>query len=90
MFGDMGADQFIFGAETNNGTRERSVILDYEVGIDEIVLEDGASVASIRQTSSQVVIFLEGDRDAIYVRGDGVTEDNISIIGSTEDVFQLI
>ena len=85
MSGDAGADQFIFSDEATNGIRERDVILDYEVGIDSIVLEGSASVGSIRETSSSVVIFLEGDRDAIYVRGDGVTADNLSII--TNDLF---
>jgi Ca2+-binding RTX toxin-like protein len=88
MTGGAGADQFIFGSEANNGVRERNVILDYEVGIDEIVLEEGVFVASIRQSSSQVVVFLEGDFDAIYVRGSGVTADNITIV--TDDVFSII
>jgi hypothetical protein len=88
MMGGADADQFIFGAEANNGVRERDVILDYEVGIDEIVLEDGATVGAIRETSSQVVIFLDGDRDAIYVRGDGVTADSITII--EDDVLALV
>lgn len=88
MFGDEGADQFIFGDEATNGTRERDVILDYEVGIDTIVLEGSAFVGSIRETSSSVVIFLDGDRDAIYVRGDGVTADNLTIV--TDDVFGLV
>ena len=85
MRGGAEADQFIFSDEATNGIRERDVILDYEVGIDSIVLEGSASVGSIRETSSSVVIFLEGDRDAIYVRGDGVTADNLSII--TNDLF---
>lgn len=88
MQGGAEADQFLFGAEANNGIRERDVILDYEVGLDEIVLQGGASVASIRETSSQVVVFLEGDRDAIYVRGDGVTDNNITIV--TESEFDLV
>ncbi|SIO45953.1 von Willebrand factor type A domain-containing protein [Rhodovulum sp. ES.010] len=87
MSGGAEADQFIFGAETNNGVRERDVILDYEVGIDAIVLEAGASVAAVRETSSQVVVFLDGDRDAVYVRGDGVTADNITFV--TDDIFDL-
>lgn len=86
MRGGEGADEFIFGTETNNGTRERDVIMDYEVGIDSIVLEAGTTVASIRETSSQVVVFLDGDRDAIYVRGEGVTADNLTIV----DVFDFI
>ncbi|SFR06282.1 Ca2+-binding protein, RTX toxin-related [Poseidonocella sedimentorum] len=88
MSGGAEADQFIFGAETNNGIRERDVILDFEVGLDEIVLQDGASIASIRETSSQVVVFLDGDRDAIYVRGEGVTADNVTIV--TDDIFELV
>ena len=87
MAGGLGEDVFVFGAETLNGRRERDVILDYEVGMDAIVLTDGASVGSIRQTSTQVVVFLEGDRDAIYVRGDGVTDDNLSIFTDAEFVF---
>ena len=78
--GGGGADQFVFGDEANNGQRERDVIRDYEVGIDSIVLEGGAEVGSIRESSSAVVIFLEGDRDAIYVRGEGVSADNITIV----------
>lgn len=88
VLGGADADQFIFGAEANNGVRERDVILDYEVGMDAIVLEDGASVASMREGRGQVVLFLEGDGDAIYVRGDGVTADNLTIV--TEDFFQIV
>jgi hypothetical protein len=87
MSGGGGADQFIFGAEALNGVRERDVILDYEVGIDSIVLEDGASIGSIRQASSSVVIFLEGDRDVIQILGEGVTADNLTIV--TDDEFEV-
>lgn len=87
MFGGDGADQFIFGSETSNGRRERDLIQDYEVGKDSIVLEEGAAIASIRETSSQVIVFLEGDRDVIYVRGDGVSADTITFI--TQDHFDI-
>lgn len=83
--GGAGADQFIFGDEATNGVRERDVILDFEVGIDSILLEGSAAIGSIRETSSSVAIFLEGDRDAIYVRGEGITADNLTII--TDDAF---
>lgn len=88
MKGGADADQFIFGAEANNGVRERDVILDYEVGVDAIVLEDGASVDFIRESRGQAIVYLENDRDAIYVRGVGVTADNLTIIA--EDVFQIV
>ena len=80
MTGGAGADIFVFGAETVNGIRERDIILDYAVGVDSILLEDGATVGSIRQTTSGVVVFLEGDQDAIYVQGDGVLVGNLTFI----------
>lgn len=85
--GGAGADEFIFGEETSNGRRERDVIIDYEVGIDSIVLEADTEVISVRETSSQVVLYLDGDRDAIYVRGEGVTADNLTIV--TADTFEF-
>ena len=87
MTGGLGADEFVFGEETQNGIRERDVILDYEVGIDSIVLANGASIGSVRLGSGSVVIFLEGDGDAIYVRGDDVTDDNLTIFTDVEFDF---
>ena len=80
LWGNGGADLFVFGAESQNGRRERDIIYDYEVGVDEIVLTDGVSIGSIRDTRSGATIFLEGDRDAIYVRGRDVDADNLTII----------
>ncbi len=80
MSGGDGADIFVFGAETGNGIRERDIILDYEVGIDAIRLEEGATVGDIRETSSGVVVFLEGDRDAIYVQGEAVTVGSLDFV----------
>ncbi len=78
--GGVGADIFVFGAETLNGIRERDVIMDYEVGIDSIMLTGGASVGSIRETSTGVAIFLDGDFDAIYVQGQSVTPENLTFL----------
>jgi len=46
------------------------------------------ALAAIRETSSQVVVFLDGDLDAIYVRGEGVLADNLTIF--SDDVFQVV
>ena len=86
--GGLGADTFVFGIETQNGTRERDIITDYEVGIDVIGLADGTTVADIRETSSAVVVYFDdpdGAQDALYVRGDGVTADNLTF--ETFDTF---
>ena len=80
MFGFEGADVFVFGEETQNGRRERDVIVDYEVGVDAILLTDGTTVGSIRDTFGGAVIFFEGDRDAVYLRGSDITDENITII----------
>jgi hypothetical protein len=90
MVGGSGADQFVFGEETLNGVRERDVIFDFEVGVDSIVLTDGTSVASIQQTSSGALVFLEGDGDAIYVLGDGITVDNLTIFDEAEFDFDFV
>jgi predicted extracellular nuclease len=79
--GGLGADVFVFGAETQNGIRERDIITDYEVGIDVIGLAEGTTVADIRATSSSAVVYFNdstGAQDALYVRGDGVTADNLT------------
>ncbi|WP_420860566.1 Calx-beta domain-containing protein [Algirhabdus cladophorae] len=86
LTGGEGEDQFIFGAETNNGARERDVIYDYEVGIDSIVLEAGTMIGSIRQTSSTVIVSFEGDRDTLYIRGEGVNAGNIDFITIDDDL----
>ncbi len=76
LFGGAGADVFVFAEETNNQRRERDIIYDYEVGLDAIRLEN-ATVLSTVETANSVVLVLSDDRDVIYLRGEGVTADNI-------------
>ncbi|WP_299484140.1 Ig-like domain-containing protein [uncultured Roseibium sp.] len=86
MRGGEGADQFIFGDEASNGLRERDLIYDFEAGIDSIVFENGASLSSVRELTNLVILYLEGDSDAVFVRGDGVTAANVTIVDSFEFV----
>ncbi|MCQ8129624.1 Ig-like domain-containing protein [Methylomonas sp. WSC-6] len=79
MLGGAGEDIFVFGEETYNGIRERDVIMDYEVGVDTIAFDNAADIGSIRATSTGAVIFMNDDLDAIYVIGQGVTPDNLTI-----------
>ncbi|MGC9417981.1 MAG: ExeM/NucH family extracellular endonuclease [Rhodovulum sp.] len=83
MTGGGGADVFVFGAEALNGIRERDIITDFEMGVDAIALEAGVSVASIREAGNSVIIYLDdpmGRDDAIFVRGEGLNADGITII----------
>ncbi|MDW3181524.1 Calx-beta domain-containing protein [Roseobacter sp.] len=84
LFGLDGADVFVFGGEAQDGARDRDIIMDYEVGIDSILLTDGATVGAIRDTNAGAVIFLEGDGDAIYVRGADIDPDTLTIV--TDDL----
>ena len=92
MTGGAGADVFFFGDEALNGLRERATIMDFEVGVHVIALGTGVSVASIQQAGAQVVVYLNdpaGTHDAIYVRGAGVTADNLSFLTDYENPLLL-
>ena len=46
-----------------------------------IGLAEGTTVADIRATSSSAVVYFNdgtGAQDAVYVRGDGVTAENLT------------
>ena len=81
MSGLGGADQFIFGAETRNGTRDLNIIEDFEVGLDEIVLSQGTEITAFRGAGrDSVAVIFEGDRDIVFVRGDGVNAEDLTIV----------
>ena len=79
LFGRAGADVFAFGAEASDGNRDRDLIRDYEAGIDSILLTDGATISSIRESGSKITLFLDGGRDVIYVRGEDLSADDLTI-----------
>ncbi|WP_136684091.1 ExeM/NucH family extracellular endonuclease [Falsirhodobacter xinxiangensis] len=89
MTGGTGADVFFFGSEALDGVRARDTIMDYEVGVDAIALGEGVSVSSIKMAGGTAVVYLDdplGRDDAIYVRGNGITADNLTFI----DEFPLV
>jgi len=87
--GAAGADAFIFGAERSNGVREVDTIRDYQVGADDVVLELGATVRTIVDTGSTIVIFLNGDRDRIVLNGAAlnVSDIDITFVAGTFDLL---
>ena len=88
MTGGADADVFVFGTETMNGVRERDVITDYEVGVDTILFEADVAILSMRQRGDTVILYLDADRDAIFVQGEGVTAENLTIEYS--DDFMMV
>ncbi|MEM9342041.1 MAG: Ig-like domain-containing protein [Pseudomonadota bacterium] len=88
LFGGEGADTFVFGDEASDGKADRDVIFDYAAGVDQILLENGASVASFTEFRGNVVLELEGDGDLIIVNGTGnLTFDDLTIVN---DEFSFI
>lgn len=69
LVGGAGADTFVFGAaESRNGNRERDVIRDFDASEDTIVFDDDIVIRNAVERNGNVIIRLEGDRDAIVIR----------------------
>ena len=80
LTGGDGNDAFIFGTDSRSGHRSVDVIRDYQVGHDVIGLEGGASVRSIVDSGSAIVITLLGDGDRIVVSGAALNVANIKFV----------
>ena len=79
--GGGGADDFVFGPELGNGRRERDVILDYDAAEgDRIVLPLGAEVVETSELADGLALTLGGDRDLVYVRGEGLDPGSLIIV----------
>ena len=76
--GGGGADVFAFGAELSNGVRERDVILDFEAGVDSILIATGHAWQAIF-TASGAVIRAGADGDMIHIAGAGLTFEDLGI-----------
>lgn len=85
LTGNGGADTFVFGADTNDGARDRDVILDFDIADDTLVLEASASIRRVVERNGDTIIRLEGDNDAIVLRD--VTAFSLDDIVFAEDVF---
>lgn len=85
MTGGGGHDAFIFGTDSRSGRRSTDVVRDYQVGQDVIGLEGGASVRSIVDNGSAIVITLVGDGDRIMVRGAVLNVADITFVQDNFD-----
>ncbi|MEM7631547.1 MAG: 5'-nucleotidase C-terminal domain-containing protein [Pseudomonadota bacterium] len=95
MVGFDGADVFFFGNDVGNGTSERDIITDFEVGVDTVALADGVEIDRIREGDNQFVIQLAetgtSRNDNIVVRGEDLTlEDLQASIISGFDVNEFV
>ena len=71
MSGGAGADVFVFANATQNGHLEFDRIMDFDVSEDKLAL-NGASVDTITETRSGVLITFDGDGDRLML--DGVSD----------------
>jgi hypothetical protein len=76
MIGGGGADEFVFGAELDNGLRERDIIYDYGTDDTIVLASEDYMLSSIR---NGVLIRHGDDGDLIYVLGSGLDEDALVI-----------
>lgn len=79
MSGGGGADVFEFKSETRNGTKEIDVVEDFALNEDLIRLTQ-SEVAEVRQTGGGVMLILEDDGDAIYLRNDALDIQDLSAV----------
>lgn len=68
MTGGSGADFFVFAAATENGRQEFDRIKDFDVTEDMLAI-NGASVDTITETRSGVLITFDGDGDCLMLHG---------------------
>jgi len=85
MFGGGGEDIFVFGDETSNGVRERNIIYDFDVAEDTICLADDDF--SLRVLGTTGVI--KAGEDLIYVRGSGITLDELEASIDIGCIFEI-
>jgi len=81
--GGDGADAFVFGDADRDRDRDFDWIMDFEAGVDSIVLEDGASIRRTFDYRGDFLIELNGDRDWTRVRDEdrSVLEDVVFLNG---------
>jgi len=80
MSGGDGSDQFVFGAETYNGIRERDLIRNFNMEEDSLVLTDGAAISSISGNARTLFVRFEDDKDVLFLRGRDLDADALNII----------
>ena len=80
LTGNGGNDVFIFGTDSRSGRRSVDTIRDFQADQDFIGLEGGASVKSIIDNGSAIVITLVGDGDRIVIDGAALTVADIRIL----------
>ncbi|WP_265518221.1 M10 family metallopeptidase C-terminal domain-containing protein [Nitratireductor luteus] len=76
VWGGEGSDIFFFGAETNDGRRDHTMIFDFEIGTDAIDL-GAAKVADHNSLFGSLVLTLDGEADQIVLTGIAQYDDSL-------------
>ncbi|WOI56566.1 hypothetical protein [Palleronia sp. LCG004] len=78
--GGDGADAFIFGSRVADNVQTMSVVNDFDVSEDMVVIEQGAQIVSQRMHGDTMWIGLKGDSDMIALQGDDLSVDTVKIV----------
>ena len=79
IFTGGGRDTIVIGAETNNGSRERDIIYDYDP-VNDVILLEQANIVRAVTFATGALFQLDGDGDLIYVLGQGVSSEDVTFI----------
>lgn len=73
-------DVFIFGSKYSNGVKELTTVDDFDPEVDLLILENGVEVATFISLPNEIKLILEGDGDAIVLRGEGLDLQSVQIV----------
>lgn len=74
LTGGLGADTFVFGAETANGVRETTRITDFTLGEDSLDL-GGAAVNKTMVSGGALLLWIGADNDQVQLAGITALDD---------------
>lgn len=81
LFGDRGADTFVFGADFFDGNSDEETIKDFKFSQDEIEFADGTEIFLQFEFQNGVMLVLDGGSDVVFVHGDDLSLNNIDMSG---------
>jgi len=81
LFGDRGADVFVFGSDLFDNNSDEKTIQDYTTSQDTIEFAAGTEIFVQFEYQNGVMLVLDGGQDVVFVQGDQLTLYNLEMSG---------